>query len=265
MLPRTKITLDQGSKGAPEATISDQGVQFRVTIAGQERSFDDAARQCAERARHAAVFLALVLDPLLTTELSAEPPAPQALPATPAVTARPPAEPRTKPWSWEMTLGGLLHVAPEGDGRQTTVAEGVALFVRAKRGFHLGLGAGVQHGVLRFDVAEANAWWIPIDVTAGFGARAQAWELGAEIGPNASVLSITGKNLSQASSEWRVELGGRASLWSRFWLTQQFAAFLAVETVVRPFPHSLDIDPRGTIGQMPALWLGASAGLAASL
>ena len=265
MLPRTKITVDLGPEGAPEATISDQGAQFRVTIAGQERSFDDAARQCAERARHAAVFLALVLDPLLTAELSTEPPAPQARQALPVVTPRPPSEPSTKPVSWEMTLGGVLHVAPEGDGRQTAVAEGVAFFVRAKRGFHLGLGAGVEHGTLRFDVAEASAWWIPIDVTAGFSTRANAWELGAEVGPNASILSIMGENLSQASAQWGVEIGARVSVWSRFWLSQQFAAFLSAETVVRPFPYALDIDPRGTIGHTPALWLGGSAGIAASL
>ena len=68
MLPRTKITADTGPPGAADATVSDQGAHFQVTVAGQERSFDDAARQCSERARHVAVFIALVLDPPMIAE-----------------------------------------------------------------------------------------------------------------------------------------------------------------------------------------------------
>jgi hypothetical protein len=265
MLVRTKITADTGPPGAVEATVSDHGAYFRVTVAGQERSFDDAARQCAERARHAAVFLALVLDPLMTADLAPEPPAVAAPPAPPVDSARPSGERGPQQLQWEMTLGGAMFVAPAAERRRTAVAEGIAVFARAKRGFHLALGAGVLHGSLHFDAASADAWWAPIDVAAGFSTRASAWEIGAELGPNASILFIAGENLKQAERQVRVEVGGRVSLWSRFWLTQQFAMFLAAEAVVRPFPHILDIDPRGGIGQMPAIWLGASAGLATSL
>jgi hypothetical protein len=265
MLLRTKITADIGLPGAPEATISDQGASFRVTIAGQERSFEDAARQCAERARHAAVFLALVLDPLMTADESPEPPVARAPVVPPVDTAQPPPQRRPQALQWEMTLGGVMHVAPGVDRREMAVAEGIAVFARAKRRFHLALGAGVLRGRLRFDVADADAWWIPIDLAAGFDARATAWEIGAEVGPSASILSIVGENLKDADRQLRVEIGGRVSLWARFWLSRQFAAFLSAEAVVRPFPYILDIDPRGSIGQMPALWLGASAGVAASL
>ena len=265
LLSRTSITLETGPANAPEATISDQGVQFRVTIAGHERSFDDAARQCDERARQAAVFLALVLDPLLMAELSAEPSASPTPAAAPAAPPRPPAEPKAKLLQWEMTLGGVVHVAPGVDGRETTAAPGVALFTRAKRGLHLALGAGVQNAKLRFDIAQADAWWIPIDVAVGLQSRANAWEIGAEIGPSMSVLSIVGENLKESSPQLRLDLGGRASVWSRFWFGPQFGVFFSAETVVRPFPHVIDIEPRGSIGQTPSLWLGVSAGIAASL
>jgi hypothetical protein len=129
----------------------------------------------------------------------------------------------------------------------------------------LALGAGFLQGPLQFEVASADAWWIPIDLAAGFAAEARPVELGVEVGPSVSILSIMGENLKQARRQIRVELGGRLSLWSRFWFSKQFAAFLAVEAVARPMPHVLDIDPRGSIGELPALWLGASAGLAASL
>jgi hypothetical protein len=265
ILPRTSITVESGPANAPEATISEQGTQFRVTIAGQERSFDDAARQCDERARQAAVFLALVLDPLLMAELSAEPRATRTPAATPAVASRAPSEPKAKVLQWEMTLGGVVHVAPGVSGRETAVAPGLALFTRAKRGLHLALGAGFQTAKLRFDIAEADAWWIPIDVAVGIQSRANAWEIGAEIGPSARVLSVVGVNLKEASPHVRIDLGARASAWSRFWFGEQFGVFFSAETVLRPFPHMIDIDPRGSIGQTPPLWLGASAGIAASL
>jgi hypothetical protein len=164
-----------------------------------------------------------------------------------------------------MALGAVMLVAPEGEHRRNAVAQGVAAFARGKRGFHLGLGAGVLHGTLHFDVANADAWWIPIDVAAGFTTRTKVWEIGAEVGPSASILSIAGENLKGARRQLRLEVGGRVSAWSRFWFSKQFGAFLSAEAVVRPFPFVLDIDPRGGVGEMPALWLGVSGGVTVAL
>jgi len=266
MLPRTKVTADAGAITAAEVTVSDQGPRFRVNVGGQTRSFDDGAHQCAERARHAAVFIALVLDPPAIAEPSSE--APAASPAAaPTAAPPPPKAPERRPdgWRWDAALGAVVLVAPQAEHRQTAVAQGIAAFVRSKRGIHWGLGVGVAHGELRFDVATADAWWIPIDVALGFSTRGGSWELGAEMGPNASILSIAGKDLKQAQRQIRVEVGGRGAAWSRFWFTEKFAAFLSASAVVRPYPYVLDIDPRGGIGEMPAVWLDASAGVAVML
>jgi hypothetical protein len=239
-----------------------------VTVAGQERSFVDGGRQCAERARHAAVFVALIVDPPAIAELGPEAPdasLAKAPSATPVDAARPPPERRPSGMAWDVALGAVMFVAPAGEGRRTAVVQGVTAFARGKRGFHLALGAGVLRGALRFDAAEADAFWIPIDVAAGFSTRTTAWEMGVEVGPNASILSIAAENLRQASRQVRLEVGGRVSAWSRFWFSKQFAAFLSAEAVARPLPYVLDIDPRGSIGEMPPLWFGASAGIAAAL
>ena len=268
MLPRTKITADTGPPGAAEATVSDQGTHFQVTVAGQERSFVDGGRQCAERARHAAVFVALVVDPPAIAELSPEAPeasGAKAQTATPVDAARPPPERRPSGMSWDLALGAVMFVAPAGEHRSAAVVQGVTAFVRGKRGFHWALGAGMLRGALQFDAAEADAFWIPVDVAAGFTTRTTAWEIGAEVGPNASILSIVAENLRETSRQVRIEVGGRVSVWSRFWFSKQFAAFLSADAVVRPIPYVLDIDPRGNIGEMPLLWFGASAGIAAAL
>ena len=167
---------------------------------------------------------------------------------------------------WDLALGGVLLVAPSTPDRRTAVASGAAAWVRGgKQGLHLGFGAGLLHGALRFDDAEADAWWIPIDVAGGFTVKTSAWEFGAEIGPSASVLSIVGQNLPDAQRQVRLEVGVRASGWARFWFSKNFAFFLSAEGVFRPMPYALRIDPQGEVGQTPAVWLGGSAGLAALL
>ena len=158
-----------------------------------------------------------------------------------------------------------MLVAPAGNGRETALSQGIAVFARRKLGLHLALGAGLLRGSLEFEPASASAWWVPIDIAAGISTRSNSWELGAEVGPNVALLSVVGENLKDAERQFRFEVGARAAAWSRFWLSRQFAPFLSVEALARPFPHIVDIDPRGRVGEMPAIWMGVSAGIAAAL
>jgi uncharacterized protein (DUF736 family) len=271
LLVRTQVTADVGPIGPSDAIIDDQGPQFRVTVAGQERSFVDVARGCAERAQHAAVFIALVLDPPMIAEAPAEPAVAAPAPAAPAPALpvreppRPPPASATNAWQWELALGGTVLAAPAVAERSTAVAGGATAWVRGKKGFHLGFGIGLLHGSLHFTDADADAWWFPLDLAAGFTAKGAAWEVGAEIGPSASVLSVIGENLAQAHRQVRLEFGGRAAIVSRFWLNKKFALFVSAEGVFRPAPYVLLIDPQGAVGQTPSVWLGGSAGVCASL
>jgi hypothetical protein len=264
LLLHTLVTVTAGPLGPDDASISDQGAQFRVTVAGQERTFADAVRGCDERAKHAAVFVALVLDPPMIAEPPVEPSIPAPAPVAPTAEPRPLASSPVA-LQWDLALGAILLVAPAAPDRRASVAGGVDAWVRGKRGFHLGFGMGLLHGTLDFDTAAADAWWVPIDVAAGFTVKPVPWEVGAEIGPSASVLSILGQNLQQAHRQVRVEVGGRASTWARFWFDKKFALFLSADAVLHPIPYVLQINPEGEVGQMPVVWLGASAGLSAAL
>ncbi|HVJ15856.1 MAG TPA: hypothetical protein VM686_10445, partial [Polyangiaceae bacterium] len=62
LLPHTHF--DSAAADAEAVLIEDGGDSFSVSVGGETRRFDDASRECAERARLAAVFVALVLDPL---------------------------------------------------------------------------------------------------------------------------------------------------------------------------------------------------------
>jgi hypothetical protein len=266
LLRRTEVMTDAGP--ADEAAIVDQGPQFRVTVAAQERAFADPQRACAERAQNAAVFIALVLDPPTIAEPAPEPVTRAQAPVLPPAPERPaPSPPPSgpKPMQWDLTLGGILLVAPSSSDRKTALSGGAQVWVRGKRGFHLGFGAGLLRGSLEFETASASAWWIPIDLAVGYTAKSGASELGVEFGPSASVLSIVGRDLQQAQQQVRLEIGLRASTWFRFWFDSKFAIYLSADGVARPVPYALQINPDGQVGHMPALWLGASAGLAAAL
>jgi hypothetical protein len=269
LLRQTRITSESSAAGPADAVISDRGAEFQVTVAGQERTFVDPARSCAERAQNAAVFVGIVLDPPMIAEPPAPaPPPPVAPPPAPTPEQRRPLQApiiRTNAMDWDFTLKGLLAVAPATPERETAVAVGASAWVRGKRTFHLGFGAGVLRGALHFKDVAADAWWIPLDIAIGFTGQTGPWELSGEIGPNASVLSIVGRDLRDASAQVRLEVGGRASLGGRFWFSEKFALFVSAEGLIRPMPYALQIAPDGEIGQMPTFWMGGAAGLSAAL
>jgi hypothetical protein len=255
VLVRTKVAADTGLPGPGDASVSDEGPHFRVQVAGQERSFVDAAGNCLERARHAAVFVALIVDPPLVPEPPLPvPPVPPSAAEHPSVRA-----PSQKPL--DLTFAPVFQVAPAGSQRRTAIAGGVAVQARSKHRLNLSLGGGLLYGALHFDGADATAWWVPIDLTVGVNLRTGPWELATETGPNATVLSILGQNLPQAQRQVRLELGARVSIATRFWLNEKVALFGSADMIVRPWPYVLRIEGRGDVGNTPAVWLGGSVGL----
>lgn len=268
LLRQTRVTSESAAPLVGDAAIADQGAEFRVGIAGQERAFVDPARSCAERAQNAAVFVALVLDPPMVADAPppepAPPPPPPPAPAPEKPRAAPPITATSTP-SWDFTLKGLLMVAPAASQRPAAVAGGLGLWLRGQHLVHVAFGAGLLKGALSFDDAKADAWWVPLDVALGFAGRTGAWELAGEIGPNASLLSIAGRDLRDARSQIRLEVGARAAGSVRFWLSQKFAPFLSAEGILRPIPYALRIEPQGEVGQMPSFWFGGAAGLSVAL
>ena len=94
LLPQTRFETSPEA-AVEQVLIEDLGESFSVSVAGETRRFDDPKRECAERARLAAVFVALVLDPLHVpfAETKKEPPKPEPPPEPPPEPAPPPSEP----------------------------------------------------------------------------------------------------------------------------------------------------------------------------
>ena len=86
---------------APVVEIVDLRVPFHVVVSGRVRAYRDEARDCTQRARVAAVFVALTIDPAF---IAAATPAPPAAPPPPVVVSQAAiidiANQRTAPTPW---------------------------------------------------------------------------------------------------------------------------------------------------------------------
>jgi hypothetical protein len=71
LLPDRTLVIGEAAEGATSASlpgsaraaVHDRGPRYLIEVAGRSRQVDDPARDCTERARVAAVFIALNVDP----------------------------------------------------------------------------------------------------------------------------------------------------------------------------------------------------------
>jgi hypothetical protein len=238
----------------PAVELVDLGVPFHVVVAGRVREYRDEARDCTQRARVAAVFVAMTIDPA-SIGAPASPPPPPAPPV--AIAAPAPAPPA--PAGARVDVAAALDA---GVGSSDSVAQG-----------GLGLRLTVGRGRLAF-VAGALALW-PVDTSIG-GVRLHQWRLPvdagvrlqrpgdrfapyADLGVLAAVLSETAIDLEASSARTAIELGVRGALGVRVGASR-FAPFAALHAELIPSPAEIYALPQGVAGHTPHFWIGASAG-----
>jgi hypothetical protein len=243
------------SNAAAAPKVTDLGARFSVSASGQAREYVDAARDCDERARAAAVFIALALNPPLL-------PPPPAPPSAPAVqVAAPPPVPPSARW---LDVG----VAARGDGGSTGDA-GTAL------GFELQVAAGAR--------------WLGVVATAGIlsategqfssvAVRQQRFPFSVAIQARRTVrqhLALTGaagaalvpitlraERIENPQSATRLDAGFRLAAGGLYRATPRLAVFVDFHAEIFPRAYEIDVDPIGDVGSTGRLWLGASIGLA---
>jgi hypothetical protein len=260
LLPASRIAASGGPPALDDITISDDGASFSVLAAGQERSFVDPVRECLERARHAAVFVALALDPPAVS--SVKPPGPDRA-ETPIEVAvvKPPSH-------VDLALGALLASAPGSSPRADVRAGGVAMRIRWGRELYGSAGVGFFPGSLHYQSADAKVLWFPIDMALGLNIRSADYELGGEIGPAVTVFGVLGQNLLGASRQWRADAGARVAVTGRAWIGERFGFFLSAQVAAFFRPYKLRVDPAGPesdVGATPWFWWGTSAGVFARI
>jgi hypothetical protein len=239
--------------GIPKVT--DLGDRFSVSASGQSREYADPARDCDERARAAAVFIALALNPPLLP-----PPAPP--PAPPAqVMARVPAAPPPSPRWFDVGVGARVDGTSAGDA-------GPAL------GFEVGLSAGwralgvaATAGILAASESQLSSvavrqqrfpFSVAVEVRRDLTRHLViAGAFGAALVP----ITLRAEKIDNPQSATRLDAGFRFAATLRFRATPRLAPFLNLHAEIFPRAYELDVDPAGNIGSTGRFWLGASAGL----
>lgn len=236
----------------PAVELIDLGVPFQVVVGGKAggkvREYRDEARDCTQRARVAAVFVAMTIDP---ASIVAPPPPPVAV-VSPAETAPVPPGARF----------GVGAAIDAGVGSRDPVAQG---------GLDLRLAVGRR--TVAF-VAGALLLW-PVDTTIG-GVRLRQSRFPidagvrlnlasrrlaayADLGVCAAVLSETALDLAAANARTTIELGARGALGVRYGAAR-VAWFGALHAELLPRPAEIYALPQGVAGRTPYVWIGASAG-----
>lgn len=259
LLPHTRVEVHDGSKPDPEsqsesATIRDDGDKMRVKVGREERTFNDPARACSERARASAVFIGLILDPPLLPE--AAPPPPSSSP--------PPARPARKPEGPRLTLelGPLLEAAPISDAAQLPLAGGFGGRLAVGRGLSLSLGAAFLLPTrIELPAADARLVWLPFDVSLRASRTLDEVTLSGELGPELALLFASGDRVKNPRTSTRLEIGARGAVSLTWGMSQKLGAFLTLFSVWRPRPYDFRVNPDVASGTTPPLWVGASLGL----
>jgi len=270
LIPRSAIPAPR--RGA-DVTIADQGDSYKVQVvvegATHTRLYRDVSRDCAHRARVAAVFVALTLMPpeLLMESPPAPPPPPLAAPPA-AIVAVPPPPVQQPAWRPSLAFAGVLDVAPAVLDAPAIVSPGVELRLALRKGRLAGeLGLGVQPGA-GFSLAGVSVRQrrLPMDVSVAFRQPLRgALELGAAAGVAGAVFAIEGVNPPVRGEGTRIELGARGAVELRVvGPSRRLAGFIGAHAIYFPRSYELATTPTGVVGHTPSLWVGGQLGASLS-
>ena len=238
--------------------VTDLGEHFEVVVAGQSGLYFDINRDCAERARIAAVFIAMVLT---TTTVHAA--APQSvLPAAPQPS--PSVSPSNR-WT-AASLAARCDATSSGSSPSPVgLACGGELGVALGRSHYGGfLSAGVLAStVTRFASVPVRVQRFPLalGVVTARDLRA-GWWIGAHVGAALAVLRIQGEGLDTGGPALRFDPGARIGVSLRLptaW--RGWAPAVAVHGEYFPRAYQIDVAPLGTIGSLGRYSVGVAAGV----
>jgi hypothetical protein len=269
-LLRRLLPNEQSPSGVSttRVVVADLGDRFIVSVGLVRKEFEDPDRRCDERARDAAVFAAFSIP-----RIQREPPKEAAHVTAPqqGTDRRPFGDDGGRGLKVELDVSGTLVATAGADTTSSTPSGGATL--RGSIGYRrrralVGAAIGVTASApvsLKYGDAGSRVLRIPIDLSLHASYRSGRWEGGAEAGPVLSVLIVSGDGFVVNQQTVRPELGIRAGLFGLVWLTRRLAAVVAFDAVAIPVPYDVAVAPQGTVGQLPKVWLSASAGLALNI
>jgi hypothetical protein len=249
--------------------VADLGERYRVQVEADGvsavRIFRDVGHDCQQRARFAAVFIVLtLLPPELVIDVQSLPTAPTLPPPSPTLPPPPEAPPRR----YRLELGAVLDLAPPIFDAPRIIAWGGTLRVARRFGRLAGVaGVGVEpRASFAKDGLLGREARIPLDLGLRLSRALGGWELDGEAALAAAIFHVEGLNTLMPQAGTRLDLGARLGGILRFGRPSARAVpFVGLAALVFPHRYEIATTPLGTLGDTPALWLGATLGLSASL
>ena len=212
-------------------TVQDRGDRFRVAVRETATMLDDPARDCAARARQAAVTAATTLQ---TQRKVLGPPI------------------------WTVEKGVVIELT--GVAGEPVWAFGAEIrgAYGSKRWSLVGAAGARGPVTLAFeDGWKSELIRFPVDVGARLNSYHGRWRPWLMFGGSATLNAFTGLNLVETEREWRVEPGGLVM--AGLGVTRGRIGVLAALAVRwQPLPYRLHVTPVGEIGETPRWWFGLS-------
>jgi len=279
---RELTTLEQ-RRAVPddaEVVISDRGESIAIAITRDGKTtvrvYHDAARDCGRRSHFVSVLVVVSLMPpdvgLPEPEPAPREPTPEAAPTPPPSAPPPPvpAPPRPATRHVRIELGARGEVS-------TPISDSTRI---AMLGGALGVALGASN--LRFTLSTGYAPRTELRFTGNVAGRANIERLDVALGVrwglghapfatslDASLLAtraeVTGLSAHRPEQDTAFSAGGRVGLHVCGSDHGLVSPFVGAYASVFPFAPALSQLPQGTVGHLPYLWIGLSAGLSLAL
>ncbi len=248
------------------AVVDDLGESYQIGVGAAAREVRDPARKCLERARVAAVFLALNLPPSDVAE--------------PAPRPRPIPQPSPGP-SRSVDQGAqrevaLVRAAHAFELRPFVLAEAASGAGVSSTG--VGVGASLRFGAVAVSLLGAlttsttpyqatgqpprfELQRTPFSLLLGWQANLGMLGLGVEAGPAVDLLRFDGKAVPNPEGALRANLGLRLNAALRVRASRRLAAELMPVVSWFPRTYLVRVEPSSLLAETPRVWLGVALGL----
>ena len=261
--------------------VVDLGARYVIKVKGRVREYTDESRDCAKRARVAAVFVALTLAPPdigasdegpwpksdvplpeATPQGSTLPPAaptppvqPVPVPAAPSVSASP------KSWTPGVEIGVSAAIAPRSDKTLFDLG-GQFKFVFSSPQWGLLLGANIPTAsTLMLESIRIQQARYSAILGVRFNLHTEQIRGALDICAMSALLRLRQLDLPNANTTTSVESGLHlGTVWA---LSGRLVSpYVGGYAEFIPATIPIAVEPRGIIGHSSAVWLGLSAGMA---
>jgi hypothetical protein len=251
--------VDAEADASRRVRVEDWGTTYRISVGGAVREVRDERRGCLERARVAAVFVALNLpESRPDTPKEAAPAAP---PAQPVATPEPAPAPSTAR-VLRLRAFAQLDAAPAADVRGNGAGAGVSLDWGR---WLLSFEAAITTPTTPFQADGAATTFLlhryPSALLLGYTSPIGLLDIGLQSGAAVDVLAFEGRDVPRPASALRLNLGVRLAGLVRVRAGRALAAELSPAVSWFPRAYSVRVEPTRVLASSPSWWIGASIGL----